>query len=305
MKTATKRCALSKSEREARGKKIISFLILLIVCALWILPLLYMVGTSFKTTTDIMNNPASIFPSAGNWTWEHYVGFFQMKGDRIDDLPIWVINSIAITSIQVILSVSMTVFAAYSFVFLRFKGSKFIMAVIIASMTIPGVIGLVPSYTLFVNIGRDLQLNESIVYVFFWIMAPGLASAFNLLIMINAYKAIPKEIAESARSDGASEWRIFWKITTPLVKSTIVVIALFSFSGSWNALEWPQLLLSGYDTTYKTITVAIVAYTSNQGIDYKGLAMATCVFAMMPTFIIYLIAQNRIVEGLANTGVKQ
>lgn len=305
MKRNTKRLKLSKSERIAIKNKTISFIILFVVCLIWLIPLLIMLGMSFKTTEDIIAHPTRIFPTWGNWTLEHYLGFFKMKDGHIDNLPLWMINSTISTVLTVVIGGVLTVLAAYSFVFLKIKGTKFIVAVIAASMTIPGVITFVPSYIMFSRIGASTSFGSSIVYIYAWIIGPGLAGAFNLMLMINAYKTIPQEIVESARSDGASEWKIFTKITTPLVKSTIVVCALFSFSGSWNALQWPQLLLAGQDSIYKTITIQLIGYVNNQAIDYKGIAMATCLFSMLPTFIVYLFAQNRIIEGLASTGVKK
>lgn len=305
MKNSTKRCNLSKSERIKIKNKTISFVILFVICFIWIIPLLYMLGMSFKTTPDIIANPTQLFPDFGKWTFENYAGFFQMKDGHIDDLPLWMINSIVSTLISVVLSIIITVLASYAFVFLRFKGSKLILTLITASMAIPSVITFVPLYTMYTTIGQSLGINSSIIYVYAWVIGPGLAGAFNLVLMVDAYKSIPKEIVESARSDGANEWKVFFKITTPLIKSTIIVCALFAFSGSWNALLWPQLILGSQDSINKTITVSLIGYISNQSIDYKGLAMATCVFSMLPTFIVYLFAQNKIIEGLASTGVKK
>lgn len=305
MKMTSKRCNLSKSERTAYKNKTISFIILFIICVIWIIPLLYMIGMSFKTTQDIIENPSTLFPSFGNWTFENYTGFFQMKNGHIDDLPMWMINSTVSTLISVVLGGVLTVLAAYAFVFIRFRGSKFLSTIITASMAIPSVISFVPLYLMYTTIGQSIGINNSIVYVYSWVIGPGLAGAFNLILMIDAYRSIPKEIVESARSDGASEWMIFLKITTPLVKSSIIVCALFAFSGSWNNLLWPQLILGGQESINKTITVSLIGYISNQSIDYKGLAMATCVFSMLPTFIVYLFAQNRIIEGLATTGIKK
>lgn len=305
MKSATKKLPLSKSEREARKKKIVSFCILLLISLVWVFPLIYMLGLSFKTTNEIILYPTNIFPTWGNWTIEHYQGFFQMKDGHIDNLPMWMINSAVITFISVGLGGLLTVFAAYSFVFLRWKGKIFIYAMIIASMSIPGVIGYVPQYSMYCAMAKSLNLSTSFVFAYAWIIGPGLAGAFNLLLTVNAYKAIPNEIVESARSDGSSEFEIFWHITTPLIKSTIIVCALFAFAGSWNNLMWPQLILSGFDSIRKTITVQLTGYINNQDLGYKGLAMATCVFSIIPTFLVYIFAQNRIIEGLATTGVKK
>jgi multiple sugar transport system permease protein len=122
--------------------------------------------------------------------------------------------------------------------------------------------------------------------------------------MRNFFKSIPKEIVESARSDGASNMTIFKRIVCPLAKSTIMLIVLFSFTGSWNSLTWPQLLLSGGLSYWKTITVALTGYAGGNAWSKTGVAMATSVFALMPIIIIFIITQDKMIDGLASTGVK-
>ena len=124
MKSNTKHMKLSKSEKQRLKEKTISFILLLIICIIWVFPFLYMFGMSLKTDVDIGTNPTSIFPSAGNWTLEHYLGFISMKGDRIDDLPIWMINSIVVTFLSVLFTLIVDTLASYAFVFFKFKGKN-------------------------------------------------------------------------------------------------------------------------------------------------------------------------------------
>ena len=109
---------------------------------------------------------------------------------------------------------------------------------------------------------------------------------------------------ESAKSDGASNAKIFFRIVCPLAKSTVMLIVLFTFTGSWNNLLWPQLLLAGESSYWNTITVALTGYTGGSSWGTAGVATATSVFALLPIIIIFIITQNKMIDGLASTGVK-
>ncbi|MFR6641081.1 MAG: ABC transporter permease subunit [Christensenellales bacterium] len=97
------------------------------------------------------------------------------------------------------------------------------------------------------------------IYIYIWIVVPGITGIFNMLLMRNFFESIPKEIVDSAKSDGASNMKIFRRIVCPLAKSTIMLVVLFTFTGSWNNLVWPQLLLSGEISYWNTVTVALTA----------------------------------------------
>lgn len=298
--------SISKINANNFKSKLIAFIILSIVSFFWLLPLFYMLGMSFKTDVDIGMNPNRIFPTPGNWTLEHYSGFFKLKGSRIDDLPIWMINSIVICFFTVVLTIIVDTLAAYAFVFLRFRGRKLLFTMIVFSMTIPGVISMTPSFSIYATLGNAINgLSADKVYNYMWLIMPATTSVFNLYLMKNFFDSIPGEIVESGRIDGASDFRIFRSIILPLARSTILLVALFSFSGSWNDLLWPSLILSGKDSTFYTITVALTGYTSGDSWAMKGLAMSTSVFALIPVLIVFLITQNRMIDGLASTGVKR
>ena len=109
---------------------------------------------------------------------------------------------------------------------------------------------------------------------------------------------------ESAKSDGASNMLVFRKIICPLAKSTVLIIISFSFTGSWNSLVFPQLILSGDNVAWKTITLGLTAYTGGSGWDATGLAMASSVVSLIPVVIVFAVTQNKMIDGMASTGVK-
>ncbi len=297
---------LTKSEKHARREKIVSFIVLLVASAFFLLPLIYMLGNSFKTDLDLQMNPSGLFPSPGQWTLEHYAGFLWRDG-KIDNMPIWMLNSLWSSLATVGITVLLDLITAYAVVFLKFKGKKVFMNVLLAWMAIPGVITLAPMLTLYNMFSSVLKVEGfagTYAYMYFWLIIPGCTGVYNMLLMRNFFLSIPNDIIDSAKSDGAGHFTIFRRIVCPLAKSTMMLIVLFTFTSAWNNLVWPQLLMAGKDTYLWTVTVALTGYTGGSGYGAKGIEMATGVFALIPIFIIFLITQNKMIDGLASTGVK-
>ncbi len=297
----------TKSELTKRREKIVSFIVLFVISVLWALPLIYMVGTSFKSDYDLQANPDKLFPSSfSEWTLKHYTGFIVREG-KIDNMPVWMLNSLWSTLATVALTVIFDLLTAFAVVFLQFRGKKILMKFLMLWMAVPAVIGTAPSFALYSQLRRSLGISgdaATYAYIYVWLIVPGVTGIFNMLLMRNFFASIPKDVIDSAKSDGASYMTIFRRIVCPLAKSTVMLIVLFTFTGSWNSLVWPQLLLSGEKSYWNTVTVALTGYTSGSGWSRTGIAMATSVFALIPIVIIFIITQNKMIDGLASTGVK-
>ena len=297
----------TKSERTRLREKIVSFVILFAVSVLWLIPLLYMIGTSFKSDLDLQLHPEKLFPSSwSEWTLKHYYGFIIRDG-KIDNMPFWMLNSIWSTLLSVGLTVIVDLLTAYAVVFLNFKGKKLFMKFMLLWMAVPSVLGTAPSFALYSAIRNSLNISGDVatyLYIYMWLIVPGVTGIFNMLLMRNFFASIPHDIIDSAKSDGASNMKIFRKIVCPLARSTIMLVILFTFTGSWNNLLWPQLILTGENSYWQTITVALTGYTGGSSWGANGIAMATSVFALIPIVIIFIITQNKMIDGLASTGVK-
>ena len=297
----------TKSERTRRREKLISFIVLLIAAIFWAFPLIYMVGMSFKSSMDLQLHPETMFPSSKDeWTLEHYSNLIIREG-RIDNMVLWVLNSLWSTVASVVLTVIVDLITAYAVVFIKFKGRKTFIKFLLLWMAIPGVIGTAPSFALYSTIRNALDISGgagAYVYIYFWLIVPSVTGIFNLMLMRNFFDSIPRDIVESAKSVGASNAKIFFRIVCPLAKSTMMLIILFTFTSSWNSLQWPQLLLAGENPAFRTITVGLIYYTTEASWGQNGLAMASSVIAMIPIIIIFIITQNKMIDGLASTGIK-
>ena len=185
---------LTKSERTRRREKIVSFAILFVVCVIWIIPLVYMVGTSFKSDYDLVAHPERIFPSAwSEWTIKHYYGFIVRDG-KIDNMPVWMLNSLWSTMATVGLTVIVDLLTAYAVVFLKFKGKQTLMKFLLLWMAVPGVIGTAPSFALYSTIRNSLKISSGVaayIYIYIWLVVPGITGIFNMLLMRNFFESIP------------------------------------------------------------------------------------------------------------------
>lgn len=297
---------LSKSERTIRKEKTVAFVVLVIVTLLWMLPLVYMVGTSFKSDYELQAHPEKLLPSAGQWTLNHYKTFLSASSDA--KIFYWLGNSLWSTLLHVALTVLLDLLTAFVVVFLNFKGKDKFIKLLYLWMAVPGVIGTAPMFAIFAALRNGLAIQSaagSYAYIYFWIVMPGVSGIFNMLLMRNFFLSIPRDIVDSARSDGASNFKIFTKIIIPLARSTILLIVLFTFTGSWNALNWPQLIFSGEAQKWWTVTIGLTKFTDSQSAAAStGIAMATSVFAMLPIIIVFLFTQNKMIDGMASTGIK-
>ncbi len=302
---------LTKSERTRRKEKTISFVILVFVCVLWLIPMLYMFGTAFRTGADFTENPGRLFPSgASNWTLNNFKSLFVRDG-KVDKMPFWILNSLWSTSATVLLTLVIDLVTAYAIVFVDFKGRKFFQKFLVHWMAVPGIIGTASLYAMYCQIKNAIPSSVTsfdYAYLYFWMIVPALTGIFNLLLMRNFLQSVPKEIVESARCDGVGDGRIFIKIILPMAKSTLLLIVLFTFTASWNNLMWPQLLMSGLsgDSQYwYTVTVGLIANTGVSNAENATVeAMAAGVFAALPTLIVFIFTQNKMIEGVASTGIK-
>lgn len=276
--------------RQSKHAKLISFTILGIICLIWVFPLFWAVFTSFKSQNEIASAGFNFFPK--EWTLENY----QTLLGTSDSTPVfqWFVNSLIISISFMVLTVIVTAFAAYGFTRLEWPGRDFIFTILLGSMMFPGVINLIPNFKIISALGWSNS--------FLAIVVPGAAGVFNLFLVKQFMKAIPKELDESATIDGANEFQIFWYVILPLIKPVLLVVALFSFTTSWNDFLWPSIVIS--DVAKMPITPGL-QLLKGQYQTFPGLATAGAILALVPTFLLYLIAQKYFMQSMSlQSGMK-
>ena len=298
---------LSK-KRSNKRMKMIAFIVCFIAALFWLLPIVYMLGTSLKTMEEIIVHPSRLWPTGNGFTFDNYKGFIMditSNQDGNQTLVEALTNSLIVSLSVVFLTILVDCLAAYAFAFLNFRNRTALYAFIIFSMTIPGIIGTTTKFSMYASMGNALDLMSSKTFNLSWLIFPSICGVYNLYLMKNFFDSVPKDIVESARSDGANDLRIFWSIILPLAKSTMLLIGLFAFTGSWNDLFWSNLIVGGKEGM-KTVTVMLQYYTGSGVSDrMKGVAMAASLISLLPILIVFVFTQNRMIEGMATTGVKR
>ena len=268
----------------------LAFIILIIISLAWLVPIIWGISTSFKTPTEISLFPTRLFPESP--TLMHYENLFSKP-----DTPVlrWMLNSFIIAFSHTLLYLMIASLAAYAFSILKFKFRDQLFWILLATTMIPTVINLVPLITMMIDLswfGTWLPL-----------IIPGLGGVFGLFLLRQFFLGVPSEIIDSARIDGLGHLGIFFHIVLPLSKSAFLVTALFSFMGNWNDYLWPVIMLSGTDVNLWTLPVGLSKISGTYNYDY-GLSMAAAILSIIPVLIVYAFIQDKIIEGVARTGIK-
>lgn len=288
-----------------KASKAVAFSILFVVAVLMLLPLIWGVAGSFRKSSDIYSNPEKFFPSGWDaFTFDGYKELFsktKLEPSHANEwYPIWnwLVNSLIVAIGGTLCYLVIASLAAYAFVFLDFKYANKIFYFLICTMTIPGIVSTTPQL-----------INMNILGVYkslLGLIIPGFGGVYGVFLIRQFFLGIPKDLVENARMDGASNFEIFIKVVLPLGKSALFVQGLFGFMGAWNDVQWAQLIIGNAPRSTWTLAYGLKVI-SDQCEAYESitLSLASAVIAMIPIFVVYLIAQNKIIEGVASTGIKR
>ena len=271
-----------------RRRKVVAFILLTIISILCILPLLWAFGTSFKKNalTDVM----SIIPK--EFSFNNYIQLFSNE-----DAPVfrWMLNSVVISGVHTLLYIVIAALAGFAFGVAEWKGRNVVFGLLLATAMVPNVINLVPLYKLITS----MELNGNPLAL----ILPGLGGVLYMMLIRQYFMSVPKELVEAAQLEGAGMFRIFLQIEVPLCKSAFMVAAMMTFIGSWNDYLWPSIAMAGVSTENLTLPLGIAKLLGDNNIQY-GMTMAGAVGSMLPTLIVYLFLQNKVIESVANSGSK-
>jgi multiple sugar transport system permease protein len=245
-----------------------------------------MVLTSFKSNSEILTASNHLLPQEPTLS-----GYRKVLGE----VPFfrWFLNSLSTSAIVTIGAMFTSALAGYIFAKFRFRGKRLLFVVILATMMVPFQIVMVPTYIIIskLNLVNDLSA----------IVIPYLVSAFGVFLAKQFIEAIPNELIEAARMDGASEFRTFWSLVLPQIKPALSALAIFSFMAAWNNYLWPLIILN--EESKMTVPLALVFFNGQNVVNYN-VVMSAAVLIMIPVVIIFLIFQKQFIKGLTMTGFK-
>ena len=268
-------------------RKSVLYAVLIVLALIVVLPLLWILLTSFKTDGDAIRNPYSALPNPFSFDAYSTIASGQQPVFR------WFLNSLAAAALQSVIILVTASLAAYALARLEFVGKRIVFGLIVATLLVPPVIFLIPNYLIVQNLGW----LDSI-----WaITIPGAASAFGVFFLRQFFIGLPAEIEEAARIDGAGDLRIFLQIVIPLARPALATLAVLSFLANWNDFLWPvYVLLSPENLTLQPgLSQLQGAYST-----HFAIVMAGAVVASVPVLVLFFFAQRQIVESVATSGVK-
>lgn len=258
---------------------------------IWVSPIIFAFFTSFKRNVEVkkFSKYMNIIPI--EWTTENYL--FTLNNTAAPFFRT-VLNSVIVSLITVALVLVIASTSAYAYERLEFRHKEKLFWSLFGISMIPAAITLVPQYYLYDSIGWTNRLIS--------LITPYLGNVFYIFLLRNFMNGIPKELDESARIDGANDFHIYGRIIIPCMYPAMMVVALFTFTASWNDLMWPSLAVTSPEKL--TLTAGIRLLNSSYG-GYFERVLAACILAMIPTFLIYLFARKYFMQGLQlSTAVK-
>jgi multiple sugar transport system permease protein len=284
-------------ERGERIRTTIAYVVMFSVAALFFIPFLWSVSTSFRTLEDTVSG-FSLLPK--HWTTSGYHEAFHTF-----NFGQYTLNSAIIAAAITVSNLFLASLGGYAFARLKFPGREVLFLLVLGTLMIPDQLRLVPIYLMLVNwipawVGHIGWHNASFVNRNGVILIQ-LVSAASLFLMRQYFLTIPRDLEEAAKLDGAGYFKTYRKVMLPLAGPALAAVAILTFQGAWNGLFWPAILLQ--DKSQYTLPIGL----ANFRFAYQTLwppLMAASVLAIVPILVIFVVFQRYFVAGVASAGVK-
>jgi multiple sugar transport system permease protein len=283
----TRAAATRPARTRIRPASVATFLVMLLVTAFVLLPVAIIVLTAFKPTAEVNAYPPTLLPT--QWTLDNLLRIFT-------ELPLarLLLNSVVFAGGVTLCALVFDSLAAYALARIDFRGRKVLLVAIIASLMIPFQATLIPVYQLVAELGW--------INTYQGLIAPRAADAFGIFLLRQFFLALPRDLDNAARIDGAGEFRIFRSIVLPNVVPALMTLGIFTFVNNWNDLLWPLVFTN--QAEMGTITSGLTLLTGPGGIIPYGVMMAGSLVAVVPLAIGFLMVQRRFIDNIATTGLK-
>jgi N-acetylglucosamine transport system permease protein len=280
---------LTRKPKNTPGDKAvgaISHTMLVIWSLIVILPLVWTLMTSFKTTKEIFASPFSL---PANWNFDNYVSAWTQEG-----IGNYFLNTVIVVGFALVIVMVLGAMCAYVLARYKFFGSRAIYYLMLAGLTFPVFLAIVPLFFVLRNIGLLNTLPGLILtYVAF-------ALPFTVFFLYSFFKGLPDEIAEAAAIDGAGEWRTFFQVMLPMAKPGMASVAIFNFLGLWNQFLLPVALNTDKNNYVLSQGMASFASSAGYAVDF-GALFAAVVITIVPVLIAYVIFQRQL-QGSVSQG---
>jgi multiple sugar transport system permease protein len=270
--------------------RVASYATLVFFALFFLYPFVIQISNTFKTEPGASSKPLQLIPDP--FTTDSFLRIFNGT-----QFPLWALNSVLVTVLVTLGRVFLDSLAGYALARLRFGGRRAIFAAILAIMSVPGVVLLIPKF---------LVLNQLGIYDSYpGLIIPLLADAAGVFIMKQFFESIPESLEEAARMDGAGVFRTYWSVILPLAKPALITLTILSFQGSWN--EFPHTLVAVQSPELFTLPrglAQLVTGSLGAGTQYP-LKLGAALLTLIPVTIIFIIFQRRFVRGATEGATKE
>jgi len=261
--------------------------VLVVIACVTLLPFYWMFSSSLRTMDTMFSLPIQWIPSPPNWN--SYVLAWQAQ-----DFSRYFLNSGFVAVAITLSNLLLCSLAGYSLTKFHYRGRGVMFLAILSTMMLPLEVTMVP---LFLIIKRLDWANS-----YQGLIVPFLVDGFGVFLMRQYMMSIPKDLIDSARIDGASEFRIFWTIVLPLCKPALVALAVFTFREAWDMYIWPLIIIT--KDSLRTLPLGISLFMSSYGTSWDQL-MAIAVLGTLPMILLFFFLQRAFIQGIAATGLKE
>jgi multiple sugar transport system permease protein len=268
------------------GARALTYLVLILLALLAIMPFIYMLGLSLQTEAQIFAGEPVIIPSEPQFS--NYVDIWQKA-----PFARFFLNSTIVAGAITLSHLFFDPLAGYVFAKYQFPLKNVFFLLILGTLMIPFFVRMIPLYTMMAGVGW-LNTYQGLI-------TPFLMSAFGIFLMRQFIQPLPFELIDAARIDGCSEFRIYWRIILPQVKAALATLGLFTFVTHWDEFLWPLIVVN--TTDMRTMTTGLTLFNQEYFTQWQYMAAGSTVL-FIPIFILFLLTQRYFVEGIAITGMK-
>jgi multiple sugar transport system permease protein len=274
----------AEERRRLQPVRLALYLVASLLSFMTIAPLFYMVSMSLKETKEVFST--NLLPHAPTFANFVYV-FTQVDFFRY----LW--NTFFVSAVVTVLALVFHSMSGYALARLRFPGRDAIFLAMFATFLISQPVIIVPLFIL----ARALHLLDS----YAGLIVPSIFNAFGIFLLRQFYLAVPRELEEAALIDGAGYFRIWWSIILPLSRPILSALAILFFLANWNSFLWPLTIIS--DQNLWMVQVAIASFRQQYNGSWNYIMAASTVVAL-PTIVMFVIFQKRIIESIKTSGIK-
>jgi multiple sugar transport system permease protein len=261
-------------------------LVLFPLAIVMLIPMIWMIITSFETLSETRHFPPILIPSS--LQWQNYTAVLQQA-----PFARWFMNTLIVTVVVVAGNLLFCSLAGYAFARIKFFGRDVVFILVLATLMIPFQVIIIPTFIIVRKLGLIDTLGALIV--------PNLAGAFGIFLLRQFFRSLPIELEEAARIDGASRMGVLFKIVLPLSGPVLATVAVITFLWTWNDFLWPLVTL--YSPNNMTLQLGLTTFQGAHSTN-THLLMAANVMSVLPVLFLFVFAQRFFIRGIATSGLK-